>query len=177
MTPTMTPTMLPTATPLPTSTPAACQQLLINSGFEERSGWTLPGTAYSAAYSGEQVFDGQSSLRLGIAAAGVNTYSYSSGYQWVTLPANAAHITLEAQLWRGSSSADADYQYLWVSTSSATSVVFQSRSNASTWEKVTYDLTALKGRNVRILLGVYNNGGGGKTVMYADEVRVLSCTQ
>ncbi|MEZ4660192.1 MAG: hypothetical protein R2911_21760, partial [Caldilineaceae bacterium] len=167
-TPTNTPTPTPTATPtpLPTATapPATCQQLLINSGFEERNGWTLPSTAYSAVYSGEQVYAGQNSLRTGIASTGVNTFSYSSGYQWVTLPANATRITLEAQVWRGSTSADADYQYLWVSTSSATSVVFQSRSNASAWETVTYDLTALKGRNVRILFGVYNNGGGGKTV-------------
>ncbi|MEZ4712238.1 MAG: hypothetical protein R3A44_33930 [Caldilineaceae bacterium] len=176
---TPTNTSTATATPLPTATatPAACQQLLLNSGFEERTGWTLPSTAYSAVYSGEQVYAGQSSLRTGIAPTGVNTFSYSSGYQWVTLPTTAAHITLEAQVWRGSTSADADYQYLWVSTSSATSVVFQNRSNAGAWEKVTYDLTARKGQRVRILFGVYNNGGGGKTVMYADEVRILSCME
>lgn len=178
-TPTQTPTATATATPLPTATatPAACQQLLLNSGFEERTGWTLPSTAYSAAYSSEQIYAGASSLRIGIPTTGVNTFSYSSGYQWVTLPASAARITLEAQVWRGSGSADPDYQYLWVSTSSATSVVFQGRSNASAWEKVTYDLTSLKGRRVRILFGVYNNGGGGKTVMYADDVRILACTE
>ena len=43
-------------------------------------------------------------------------------------------------------------------------------------EPITYDLTGLKGKRITVRFGVYNNGSGGKTVLYVDEAGVESCT-
>ena len=179
-TPTPTATSTPTATPTPTatSTPGECQQLLINPSFEDDTGWTLPNTAYPAIYSTELVYTGTRSLRVGIPADGTNTYSYSSGYQWIYLPAGASEITLRAQVWRGSTGPDADNdsQYLQVTVSGGPTLdVFKGRSNARTWEAATYDLTPWRGYWVQVLFGAYNDGWGNLTVMYADEATVESC--
>ena len=172
--PTMTPTGTPTLTPTPTG--ESCQQLLVNGGFEESSGWTLASTAYPAVYSTERVYAGARSLRVGIPANGVNTYSYSEATQSLTLPSSAGSITLTGQVWRGSTAADSDFQYLWVEVAGGTTQkIFQNRQNGQAWEALSYDLTALKGKQITVRFGVYNNGSGGKTVLYADEVGIESC--
>nr|MBP8123044.1 hypothetical protein [Caldilineaceae bacterium]MBP9073417.1 hypothetical protein [Caldilineaceae bacterium] len=173
---TMTPTTTPTLTTTPTATVGTCRQLLTNGGFEDGSGWVLASTAYPAGYSADQVYAGVRSLRAGIPANRVNTYSYSNAAQTLDLPADAGQITLTAQVWRGSTVADSDFQYLWVEVvGGVTQKVFQSRQNTQAWEPITYDLTGLKGKRITVRFGVYNTGSGGKTVLYADEAGVESC--
>ena len=172
--PTLVPTAEPSATPSPT--PDTCQQLVVNGDFETDAAWILPRTTFPASYSDAQVFAGAQSVEIGIPDAGANTFAYSSAYQWLTLPADATTITLKAEVWRGSTSTDSDFQYFWVTASGVgTYKIFQERNNSQSWESVDYDLTFLKGRRVRLLFGTYNNGNGGKTVLYADNVEVESC--
>lgn len=159
-------------------TPVPCQELVVNGGFEERRGWVLPVTTFSARYRIQQpIYAGQASLQLGIPETSRNIFSYSTAYQWLTLPAHASQITLRAQVWRGGPGpAERDMHYLWVTTSRDRDyVVFQSRVNPRAWEEVTYDLTPLKGQRVRLLFGVYNNGLWGKSEMYVDEVSIQAC--
>jgi len=175
-TPTATATRTATPTPTATTTPGGCQQLLTNPGFEDNTGWTLPTTAYPAVYTTERAYAGARSLRVGIPADGVNTYSYSSGYQTIYLPADASQITLRAQVWRGSTAPDSDTQYLRVTVvNGPTYAVFHGHYNAQAWEAVSYDLTFLRGNWVMVYMGAYNDGVGGKTVMYVDEAKVEAC--
>ena len=44
------------------------------------------------------------------------------------------------------------------------------RSDARTWQRQTFDLTAYAGRTVRVHAGVYNDGRNGKTALYVDDV-------
>jgi len=88
---TRTPTPMATATP----TPGACQELLVNGGFEANTGWIMPNTAYPAAYTTARAYSGSRSLRAGVDAA-PDRYSYSDAYQLVAIPANAAAVTLRA---------------------------------------------------------------------------------
>ncbi|PKO21332.1 MAG: hypothetical protein CVU38_15320 [Chloroflexi bacterium HGW-Chloroflexi-1] len=136
----------------------------------------LPATEYSAVYTTERAYAGTRSLRVGIPASGTNTYSFSSGYQEIYLPADARQITLNGQVWRGSTAADADTQYLRVVVRNGpTYSLFHGRFNSQAWESVGYDMTFLKGNWVTVFMGAYNDGVGGKTVMYADEMSVQSC--
>jgi hypothetical protein len=174
----------PTSTESPPTTSATvgpgCTQLLLDPGFEERSGWTLPATNSPASYSSEQIFAGASSLRVGIPADARHRTSYSTGYQWIRLPAQATSITLDAEVWRSSPgpSSDKDLQYLWVTVAGGlTYRVWEGRADTQTWEPITYDLTPFKGQSVRVLLGVYNNGSGERTLLYADEVTVTACEE
>jgi hypothetical protein len=183
--PTSTPTATPTATPEPTATPTqtpepgACQELIVNGGFEERRHWLLPATFFSARYRILQapIYEGEVSLQTGIPVESGNRFSYSTGYQWIRLPANAGKITFQAQVWRESAAPqDRDLQYVWLMRSIwRVHEVFRGRSNAQAWETVTYDLTPLKGRIVGVLFGTYNNGRQGKTAMYVDNVSIQAC--
>jgi hypothetical protein len=96
-TPTATATQPATATWTPTATaaPGACQQLIVNGDFEATAGWIMPSTAYPAAYSTARARSGRRSLRAGIDAP-PDRYSFSDGYQLVTIPASAASATLRA---------------------------------------------------------------------------------
>jgi hypothetical protein len=162
----------------PPPPPVPCQELIVNGGFEERRGWVLPVTTFSARYRLQQpIYAGAASLQLGIPEMNRNRFSYSTAYQWITLPVNASKITLRAQVWRGGPGpSERDMHYLWVTTvRDRDYVVFQSRVNPRAWEEVTYDLTPLKGQRVRLLFGVYNNGLRGKSEMYVDEVSIRAC--
>jgi hypothetical protein len=72
---------------------------------------------------------------------------------------------------------DNDFQYLWVTVSGGTTYrLFGGKSNTQAWEPIApYDLTPLRGQWVQILFGVYNDGWGSKTVMYADEAMIEVC--
>ena len=157
--------------------PSNCQQLVVNGNFEARTGWRLLVTPYPGAYSAEKVFEGKSSLRLGLLDKDRNVFSFSTGYQLIRLPANAKTITLKALVWRGSTStADHDFQYLIVDPQHGRPQrVFLAPSNSQKWEPIVYDATALKGQLVRLIFGTYNNGRAGKTIMYVDTVSLESC--
>lgn len=183
-TPSTTPTAPPTATPTRTSTPTPggdqCTELLVNGGFEDQTGWVLTATTYPATYVTDPVFAGGYSLQTGIPPSGNNVLSYSTAYQWVDLPAQTQAITFSLQIRRGSSAPSAagerDLQYLWVTPYlGSTQVLFQERRVDPEWEPLTYDLTALAGRRVRLLLGVFNDGLQGRTVMVADQLSLRSC--
>ncbi len=178
LTPSPTP---PPASPTPSPTPQApavtCQELLVNGDFETDQGWIMPLTQRPARYSTAQVLAGQRSLRLGIPPELSNANSDSTAYQWITLPGDANRITLQGWVWRASTGADSDFHYLWISSGGRLHQVFKGRSDRRIWERVEYDLTSLRGRRVRVLLGAFNDGVGGKAVMYADNFSVLACPE
>ncbi len=73
------------AQPLP---PAAvvCGEGVANGGFELNTDWTLPATAYPAAYSSAQPHSGLRSLRAGILITSENVKSYSAANQTIVFP-------------------------------------------------------------------------------------------
>src|SRR5215203_1739895 len=64
----------------------ACSNGLRNGGFERNTDWTLPGTAYPAAYSTAMAHSGDGSVRAGILMTVENVYSYSSANQTIDFP-------------------------------------------------------------------------------------------
>jgi hypothetical protein len=105
----------PTPTPTPTITPGACSERVANSGFESNSAWIVPITAYSAAYSRANPYQGLRSLRAGIVGGG-DVYSYSTAYEYITIPAGTANATL---------------RFLWYPKSLEGSLPAQSQAAAS----------------------------------------------
>lgn len=59
--------------------------------------------------------------------------------------------------------------YNWLAT------LMRERSNDGIWTHYTYDLTPFRGQEIVIYFNVINNGYGGRTWMYVDDVQVLSC--
>jgi len=116
-------------------------------------------------------------MRLGITYQS-DVYSYSSIYQQVTIPSNAATVTLsfwyypicqDPYLW--------DWQEAIIYDATLTHILAyampRSCSNSQTWTHHTFDLTAYKGQTILVYFNVYNDGEGNlKTAMYLDDVSV-----
>lgn len=155
----------------------ACQPILVNGGFETNDRWNLTTTKLSATYSTERVVTGNRSLRLGIPPDEANIESNSAANQVLELPSPVSRITLRMQLWRGHMNDDKDFQYMQVLPFNNASNPIEEvwRSNMQQWEPYELDLTKLAGQTVRIHFEVKNNGTGGTTVMYVDDVTVEVC--
>jgi hypothetical protein len=179
--PTITPTSPPpTSTPLPSATPlpGACSDALTNSGFEKTTGWYIPATEFSAGYSTIRVRNGTYAMRTGIYYPAHNTYSYSDAGQYATIKSSIDTATLK--LWVYPYSGDTgfnDVQYVlildeygnWIDT------LLWQRSDDQVWDFKHYDISEYIGETIRVHFGTYNNGYGGVTSMFVDDVTLEVC--
>jgi hypothetical protein len=109
--------------------------------------------------------------------------------QEAALTAEAGSPNLEAEspppevgaIWNEQALApdDPDAQYVLVLNPSTGAILetllwWQPR-NSSGWINRTFDLSHYAGRSIRLQFGTYNNGYGGRTVMYVDQVVVNTC--
>ncbi|OGO32358.1 MAG: hypothetical protein A2136_07200 [Chloroflexi bacterium RBG_16_54_11] len=137
-------------------------------------------------------------MRTGIVLPGDNTYSYSDFRQLVTIPSNTHHVTLgmwvlpistgfenlsapEVITPTGNSFSETtlsdDLQYLlvldqnqnWIDT-----LIWQ-RSNSQTWTNMGFNLNSYAGWKIYLQWGTFNNGAGGITAMYVDDVTLQAC--
>lgn len=188
--------------PPPPPPPQACSNQMTNSGFEANSAWTMPYTAFPADYSYDYAYSGWRSMRTGVPFTVADTYSYSDAWQTVTIPSTATSAKLrmkllpkseqfvaarelaaappeEGTVW-GDAQLASDAQYVLILNPSTqqtiATLIWWTGSNASAWQSMEFDLLAYKGQSIRIQFGSYNNGYGGRTVMYADDVYVDTCT-
>ena len=169
---------------------------MVNGGFENDSAWFLPGTEYTARITTALAHSGNRSLLTGILNPGENTWSYSSGYQIVTIPGDADSAVLK--FWNYPISGEIltqwtppvfwyyvldvaptafDMQYVAVSdlTAGGTALLYWQVSNRASWDIKTIDLTAYVGHTIQIWFTSYNDGSDGVTAMYVDDVSLESC--
>jgi hypothetical protein len=169
---------------------------VLNNSFEVNAYWTIPITAYSAGYSSLFAHTGSRSMRTGIYYLAHNRYSYSDFRQQVYIPASTASATLRYWVYPisgeatnvplpsrptaaefGQAAMSGDVQYLlilnkyqsWIDT------LLWRRSNAQTWQYLEQNLLAYRGSNIYLQFGTYNNGWGGVTSMYVDDVSLVTC--
>jgi hypothetical protein len=196
VTPTPTPVPGPTATPVPTPLPGACPELVVNGGFETKTDWIIPITEFSAGYSDEQAHTGVRSMRTGIVHASHNRFSYSDAGQEVTIPTGIISATLSfwvysrstevtelfvqelpATMVLGAESLTGDVQYALILNKFGTWIdtALWRHSNAQSWQQFSFNMTSFEGKKVRIQFGTFNDGVGGVTVQYIDDVSVQAC--
>ncbi len=191
-----TPTPGPSPTPTITTTPAPCQERIVNNNFEGSNGWEILNTHYPAAYSNSQYHSSFRSMRTGIVDPAQNTYSYSDFRQVVSIPSSAHHVTLGMWVYAYSSESalgnlpmpertqyfglepmQSDAQYLlvldqyqnWIDT------LVWMRSSSQSWTNMQVDLSRYAGWTIMLQWGTYNNGTGGITSMYVDDVNLQAC--
>ncbi len=196
---TVTPTGTVTVTATPSETPIpTCSNILLNSGFENKTGWELPITNYTAGYSTARAHNGTYSMRTGIDPPNTNIYSYSSARQQATITGNAVSATLSLWVYPISSEATqalampelvigepvdaqflaADFQYVLVldQNNNLIQSLYVGLSNSQTWTKMTFDLSNYIGwYPIKVHIGTYNNGYGGISSMYIDDVKLEVC--
>ncbi|HOG45987.1 MAG TPA: hypothetical protein PLB78_05010 [Anaerolineae bacterium] len=136
----------------------------------------MPITECIAGYSTAQAHAGRRSLRLGFEWGQGNAMSFSSANQTLDLPAGARSATLH--FWYYPVSGDPyDTQRGWILDSAGRVLATPLRlnwpaCNGQAWQPMTYDLTAFLGQTVSLHFEVYNNGSGGVTSLYVDDVSV-----
>jgi hypothetical protein len=162
----------PAPTPTRTATPSA-RQLITNSGFETDLGWLVPQTAYPAGYSTERVHTGSRSMRLGITGGG-NVYSWSSCQQAIQIPTGLKRADLSFYYYPMMDTAGGDWLYLCILEAN-TDIQLQCDNwiapNGS-WQQRTFDLRSYAGLNIKIHFTVKNNGTGGPSSVYLDDVNL-----
>ena len=190
-TPTHTPTRSATPSPTPTTTPAwtstptptvgvtrrpTCAELVSNPGFEDDAAWEIPDTAHPAQYSEGRAHMGRRSMLLGI-PEGENIRSYSSARQLLTLPADATRITFSFWYFPISDDGAHDRQYVLILDEQNVylETVMWFGSNQGVWLSRAHSLDQYAGRRIKIHFGVYNDGQGGSTAMYVDDVSIRAC--
>jgi hypothetical protein len=183
---------------------AACASAIVNSSFEDDTGWDLPITVYPASYTTSAFHTGARSVRTGIVNAADNIYSYSSvRSQVISIPADTTSITLRFWLYPTSTEPlskalpaqpvtdkldsaplASDVQYVMVLKPGATlaedtrwETVYWSRSDDQFWSfhEFNLDVTKYAGKNIKIQLGTFNDGIDGITGMYVDDVTLDVC--
>ncbi|MCA9958935.1 MAG: carboxypeptidase regulatory-like domain-containing protein [Anaerolineales bacterium] len=193
-TPTNTPAPTPTSTPTATATPPACNNLINNGGFETAAGWEIGNTLYPAAYDTAVIHSGSRAMRVGIINPADNIETYSSTWQYVTIPANSASATLTVWLYPVSGESfwvapknwvtplipeesmadDSQFIIVYDQDNVQHTLLFQ-RRNDRVWLVYQYDMMPFAGQTIRLYFGVFNNGFSGVTGMYVDDVSLQLC--
>ena len=169
-----------------------CAELLPNGNCELNAAWDFPATPITAGYSLEQTHSPARSIRVGLTTA-ANKMGYSSARQRITLPATVTTATLSFWLYPVSTgtqtaqltpetttlpavmAGDAQYVLLLNDQGTILQQLLWTRSNSRQWESYSFDLSARIGQSFWLLFGVYNDGLGGKTGMYVDDVSITGC--
>jgi hypothetical protein len=180
-------------TPIP-----GCSTLIVNSGFENDTGWETPITNYSAGYSTEVPRNGVRSMRTGIDPPDVNIYSCSIARQKVTLSNNAKSAKLSMWVYpisggtkltlaspkltfgnpSGTHYFSGDFQYILVldQNNNLIASLDIDLSNSQTWTHKSFVLWNYSDWGpIKIQFGTYNNGYDGVTAMYVDDVTLEVC--
>ena len=175
LTRTRTPTSTPSQSPTPSPTPI-CFSVACNGGFEADESWEIPDTAYPAAYSSALAHSGTHSMRLGI-VGGAPILSYSSARQAFYIPPSSTstritfwYYPLSEDTTHGRQYAlllDANKQYL--------ETIMWLASDGARWNVREYEVVGHTGETLWVQFGVYNDGQGGVTAMYVDDVTVQVC--
>lgn len=161
--------------------PAGCFETVVNGGFEQvNANWSIDPSPSPATFANTQVFAGNWSMRLGI-LDGSNTAGQSTTSQTVHLPAQANSVILSFRYFgqADGSNGVGDFQYLDLYDANTNAFIqrrFQTTNSTMMWLGVQYSITDLRGRDVRLVFGVANDGENGRLAMYVDEVSVYFCT-
>ena len=169
----------PLAGPLAGNRAAAltCTNQLVNSDMEATTGWLFGASAVPGAYSTAQFASPSHSVRLGI-TSGANVNSYSSMRQQVAVP-TGGQLRLSLQVYPISQPVDAgDRQEILILDPVSGTTLRQVWSYIGTnavWMPLQFDLSEFLGRNIVVYINVFNNGTGGITAMFVDNVTLEVC--
>ncbi len=155
-----------------------CTNLLQNSNMEGNSGWIFGMTPAQGGYTTAQYASPFRSSRLGITGPG-NVTSYSSMRQVVTAPAGPM-LQLRLQVLPFSQPFDGnDIQEILImdTTGNTTLRTLWSATVASgVWQPLNFDISEFAGQSFMLYINVYNDGFGGRTAMYVDDVYLELCS-
>ena len=156
----------------------SCTNLLLNSDMEGGSGWIFGMTPAQGGFSTAQYVSPYRSASLGISGAG-NVTSYSSMRQVVNAPSGPL-LQLRLQILPFSQPYDAnDIQEILImdpTGSTALRTLWSTTAATGVWQTLNFDISEFAGQSFMLYINVYNDGYGGRTGMYVDDVYLELCS-
>lgn len=189
-TPTATQTVTPPTTPLaPTLTapapatltalPPGCEEILLNGDFEtDLAPWVAGASTLPAQRVTAPIHDGAHALRLGSQI--LNAATYSSARQTVTVP--WTHPRLVVSFWSytwAEALTGADRQQfvlLGPGDDAVWAVPWSVLEDEEDWRQQVFDIVGAAGQTVAVYFNAINDGAGGRTALFVDDVRAWVCT-
>jgi hypothetical protein len=191
----------PPVKPEQTAVEVICTDGIVNGGFEDRTGWVLKATQYTASYvkAPEPVRSGEWSARSGIFDSADNRYSYSSVIQAVAIPAGTEYIQLGFWIYPqtgesesiplylprdplGINETDAvnvsDWQFVFILNAYGQELqrLLYRRQNVDAWQYHSFDISQFKNQGtIQVYFDTFNNGYDGVTSMHIDDVSMIFC--
>jgi hypothetical protein len=169
--------------PTPPIVDIRCHELLSQGGFEMGLlGWEdlVPNQPieYQPKYVTNVVFSGAMAVRIGIEES-LNFPLVNGISQAVYLPESANTIILSFHyIPIHDLGPDNDLQFLDIiepATGKQITRLWSQLDNQNSWDFVQFDLTFLRDRTVRLEFGVHNDGYGGNTALFLDEISLSAC--
>lgn len=179
-----TPTFTPTGLVTPSPTPAGCYDILVNGDFESNSAWIFGDSPVPGKYTGAFKQEGLRSVQLGIVPDVTQVQSYSSIRQLIMIPAATSTVTLRWWQWAFSDEGPTDnpgaYQdrleVIALTPGGETlRVIHRSRRNDGAWQQVMVDTTELAGKSFYLYFNLYNDGHGGRSWIFLDNMMLEVC--
>jgi hypothetical protein len=172
--------------PLAGAAPAlqlSCFDIIVDGGFEARSGWTLGSEPPQPAYVNFPTAGGSWAMQVGNANQSPSINSYSTFRQRIFVPVQATSAVLSFQVWtQHETNPLADRQEVWWLTPGAavstlsTDVIWSVLSSSGVYQPVTLPISPTQfGRNIDLTFAVLNDGSGGRTWMFVDNVSLVVC--
>lgn len=176
--PTWSPTVtVPAPTQTPTPTAAPCIDLIRNGAFNEALAYWETVDAPGASIAIDRFVSPPYSLKLGDLNAAIN--GFQTARQQVTIPVGYPNVTLDVSIFTQSQpGAGADFQEIRLLNSMGVSLFAPfppTQANDNAWRRYQFDVSAFAGQTVFLRFGVNNDGVGGRTTMYVDDVRMTAC--
>lgn len=151
--------------------PAPGENPVRNGGFEYDGDWAIFETPYPARYTTRAQHSGGRALQTGILDPAENVYSFSSAEQVFRVPVGQG---IKLRYWYQGPLSSGDYAYVMMQREGGGwSILLFRREGQAAWAMAEHDLSAFAGRQVRLRFGTYNDGRGGVSAMYVDDVSVL----
>lgn len=181
----------PAFTPPPVLTPIAspgCELRVVNGAFETLDAW-VRGGARPPRYVGVPVHSGRWSLLAGLLPSEPNELAWSSVWQPVSIPEDAATLRFSAWVYRAAEPGPPgdDAQLVLVFDvdparnvelrRAPVAIALADRSDERMWRRIVAEVpvTRHRGRTLWLYLGARNDGEGGRTWMFADDVTAEVC--
>jgi len=162
-------------TPSAQAVAPTCTNILVNSDMESNGGWIFGNTAVKGVYSSAQAYSASRSARLGI-VSGSNLYSFSSMRQPVSVPAGD-ELRLRLYIYPLSQPHDnndrQEIRVLNADGSTSLRQIWSAVSDGAAWQELSFDLSEFLGQDIQIYINVFNDGAGGITAMYVDDVQLV----
>jgi hypothetical protein len=184
--PTPTPIIPPSPTvwvpPTPTTPPAGvCREMIQDGSFESGFGWTIDPAPRPAGRTTAQGHAGAYSMRLGITDASSNVSSPSAVRQRIQIAPDATQALLTF-FYYPTSEPDPRNDYwevllLQPGTNNIVTILWRNAAgDERRWLQMTFNLVGFAGGTYDLYFNMYNDGTGGASAMYLDDVSLAVCT-